>query len=266
MTTQSSNKAKIARRVVEVLEFFDEEHPQATVMDIVRRYDRPQSSTSELLCNLVELGILYKDCQTRSYRPTPRAAMLGSMTQAPIIRDGKLFQLMDRLHSQTGLTVAIFGLIGVDAQVFSCLTSKKARSRSFCDHFAGGVTERLTDSAAGHLLLATLSRPRREGIVRRLNAESNGNHRPYPEMLELMDVCERHGQITGAAGFGIDGEICAALLPSYVIDEPLAVGFVYEATDNVDRDALANTLKNNIGLIVERDAERYSVTPLVAAA
>ena len=41
-----SNKAKIARRVVEVLDYFDDEHPQATVMDIVRRYNRPQSSTS----------------------------------------------------------------------------------------------------------------------------------------------------------------------------------------------------------------------------
>ena len=75
---QGSNKARIARRVIEVLEFFDDRHGEATVMDIVRRYDRPQSSTSELLSSLVELGILYKDPQNRSYRPTPRAAMLGA--------------------------------------------------------------------------------------------------------------------------------------------------------------------------------------------
>ena len=82
MLAHTSNKAKIARRVVEVLQFFDEAHPQATVMDIVRRYVRPQSRTSELLSSLVELGILYKDGQSRSYRPTPRAAMLGGSTQA----------------------------------------------------------------------------------------------------------------------------------------------------------------------------------------
>ena len=57
----SSNKAKIAKRVVEVLDFFDDDHREATVMDIVRRYNRPQSSTSELLSSLVELGLLYKD-------------------------------------------------------------------------------------------------------------------------------------------------------------------------------------------------------------
>ena len=57
----SSNKAKIARRVIEVLEFFDDNHREATVMDIVRRCNRPQSSTSELLSSLVELGLLHKD-------------------------------------------------------------------------------------------------------------------------------------------------------------------------------------------------------------
>ena len=52
MPVQESNKAKIAKRVIEVLDFFDDSHPTATVMDIVRRYDRPQSSTSELLSTL----------------------------------------------------------------------------------------------------------------------------------------------------------------------------------------------------------------------
>ena len=78
MPAQESNKAKIAKRVIEVLDFFDDSHPTATVMDIVRRYDRPQSSTSELLSTLVELGILYKDNASRSYTLTPRAAILGT--------------------------------------------------------------------------------------------------------------------------------------------------------------------------------------------
>src|SRR5438093_10206017 len=77
-TVPEANKAKTARRVIEVLEYFDEQNPHATVMDIVRRYKRPQSSTSELLASLVEMGILYKDAASRSYTPTPRAALLGS--------------------------------------------------------------------------------------------------------------------------------------------------------------------------------------------
>jgi len=123
-----SNKARIARRVIEVLEFFDDRHSEATVMDIVRRYDRPQSSTSELLSSLVELGILYKDHRNRSYRPTPRAAMLGGSTQAPIVRDGRLNELMDRLNAQTGLAVALFGLVGVDVQIFNTRSTREIAS------------------------------------------------------------------------------------------------------------------------------------------
>ncbi|HEX7821085.1 MAG TPA: hypothetical protein VF463_10750 [Sphingobium sp.] len=55
----ATNKAKIAKRVIEVLEFFDEEHREATVMDIVRRYKRPQSSTSDVRgLEVLESGII----------------------------------------------------------------------------------------------------------------------------------------------------------------------------------------------------------------
>ncbi|MCJ1961640.1 helix-turn-helix domain-containing protein [Novosphingobium mangrovi (ex Hu et al. 2023)] len=265
MLAQSSNKAKIARRVVEVLQFFDEAHPHATVMDIVRRYDRPQSSTSELLSSLVELGILYKDGQNRSYRPTPRAAMLGGSTQAPIIRDGRLTVLLDRLQAQSGLTVALFGLVGVEAQVFNCRSAGNRRVGMFCESFTGGQTERLTDSAVGRLLLSTLSRPRREGIVRRLNAEAEGKHIPYADMLTLLDQYERKGMVVGEAGFGIEAEICAALLPAYAVDQPMAIGFVYRPSANIDVEALGDMLKDAINQAVERE-DNHSVTPLVAAA
>ena len=42
-TVLDPNKAKTARRVIEVLEFFDEQKRHATVMDIARRYDQPLS-------------------------------------------------------------------------------------------------------------------------------------------------------------------------------------------------------------------------------
>ncbi len=265
MLAQPSNKAKIARRVVEVLQFFDEAHPNATVMDIVRRYDRPQSSTSELLSSLVELGILYKDGQNRSYRPTPRAAMLGGSTQAPIIRDGRLTMLLDRLQAQSGLTVALFGLVGVEAQVFNCRSASSRRVGMFCENLTGGQTERLTDSAVGRLLLSTLSRPRREGIVRRLNAEAGRTSIPYGEMLELIDQHERKGLAVGDVGFNIDAEVCAALLPAYAVDQAMAVGLVYRPSANIDVDALTGMLKDAINQAVECE-DNHSVTPLVAAA
>ncbi|WP_022673823.1 helix-turn-helix domain-containing protein [Novosphingopyxis baekryungensis] len=266
MTTQTANKAKIARRVIEVLEYFDDAHREATVMDIVRRYDRPQSSTSELLSSLVELGVLYKDCQSRSYRPTPRAAMLGANTQTPLVRSGGLSALLDRLQAQTGLTVALFGLVGVEVQVFNCLSGTVGSNAGFRESIVGGKTERLTDSTVGQLLLSTLSRPRREGIIRRLNAETDGHHMPYSEMLDLIDRYERQRGATGAAGFGIDAEICAALLPNYHVDQPMAIGFVYKPSGNIDAEALANTAKSAIEQMVKNSEQRETVTPMTAAA
>src|SRR6516225_1471119 len=121
MAAHDPNKAKIARRVIEVLEFFDEHQNQATVMDIARRYNRPQSSTSELLAILVEMGLLYKDPQSRSFSLTPRAAMLGSISQPNIVRDGRLAMLSERLATETCLGVAVMGIIGLDAQIFRWL-------------------------------------------------------------------------------------------------------------------------------------------------
>lgn len=265
MSGLASKKAKIARRVVEVLEFFDENHPQATVMDIVRRYDRPQSSTSELLSSLVDLGILYKDAQSRSYRPTPRAALLGGSVQASIVRDGRLTLLLDRLYAQTGLSVALFGMVGVEVQVFNSRIAKKDLNDKIGANLCGGSMENLTDSAAGQLLLSTLSRPRREGIIRRLNAEAAGNHVPYAEMLERIDQFERAGKATGVSGFGAGARISAALLPVYAVDQPMAVGFVYGANQNVDLEALEATLKSAIMQMVESADSTETVTRMAAA-
>jgi len=266
MLMQSSNKARIARRVIEVLEFFDDRHNEATVMDIVRRYDRPQSSTSELLSSLVELGILYKDPHNRSYRPTPRVAMLGGNAQAPIVRDGRLTELMDRLNAQTGLAVALFGLVGVDVQIFDTRSTRDLARDRISPRTYNGMRERLTDSAAGRLLLATLSRTRREGIVRRLNAEAKSDCVPLAEMLEQIDLCERQGMAVGESGFGCNAEICAALLPAYSVDEPMALGFVYQPSNRIDVPSLSRTLTSALAQMVERGDDHLPVKPLIAVA
>jgi DNA-binding IclR family transcriptional regulator len=266
MQMQSSNKARIARRVIEVLEFFDDRHGEATVMDIVRRYDRPQSSTSELLSSLVELGILYKDPKNRSYRPTPRVAMLGGVAQAPIVRDGRLTELMDRLNAQTGLAVALFGLVGVDVQIFDTRSTRDLSRERISPRTYNGMREKLTGSAAGRLLLGTLSRTRREGIVRRLNAEAKGDCVPLPEMLDLIDACERQATAVGELGFGCHAEVCAALLPAYTVDEPMAVGFVYQPSNRIDVPSLTRTLTASVAQMVERADDHLPVKPLIAVA
>lgn len=244
----TSNKAKIARRVIEVLEFFDDSNPEATVMDIVRRYDRPQSSTSELLSSLVELGLLYKDPQKRSYRPTARAALLGSSGQPEILRDGRVSQLMDRLVAQTGLSVALVGMVGLDAQVVCCRQSISG-NRPAVGQLVGGTKSPLSESAAGLLLLSTLDGSRREGLVRRLNAEASEDRKFIPsEMLAEIQTCQDNGHAVGNVGHGTSDRIAAVLLPQPSDGQPLAIGIVHNAEAKVLPDSLLQCIDDAMQL------------------
>ncbi|MDR2857482.1 MAG: helix-turn-helix domain-containing protein [Novosphingobium sp.] len=237
-----SNKAKIARRVIEVLEYFDDTHREATVMDIVRRYNRPQSSTSELLSSLVELGLLYKDPYSRSYSLAPRAALLGTAGQTSAIRDGRLVGLIDRLVAQTGLSVALFGRVELKAQIVSWHAGSRAAAQATCGLF-GGLQEPLTDSAAGWLLLSTIAQPRRDGILRRLNAEASESRKfALAEMAARVQACQDRGHVHGKAGFGATAEVLAVLLPGQDEPHPMAVGLVYGQEDRVNRESLLHCI------------------------
>jgi DNA-binding IclR family transcriptional regulator len=247
MATVESNKAKIAKRVVEVLEFFDDDHPQATVMDIVRRYNRPQSSTSELLSSLVGLGLLYKDPYSRSYTPTPRAALLGCSVQSGIVRSGKLSSLIDRLSAQTGLGVAVLGMVGLSVQIFSWRSGAYPLRTSQTEGLSGGQQEALNDSAAGLLLLSTVPQPRRDGMLRRLNAEAPEDRKfSVPELAGRIQHAADHGHATGVAGFGSIADVTAMLLPDQPAGQPLAIALVYEPGEAIDADVLRQTIADAI--------------------
>ncbi|HYD06315.1 MAG TPA: helix-turn-helix domain-containing protein [Reyranella sp.] len=252
MSPIESNKAKIAKRVVEVLEFFDQDHPRATVMDIVRRFNRPQSSTSELLSSLVELGLLYKDPYSRSYSPTQRAALLTCSVQKGMVRDGRLGSLIDRLSAQTGLAVAVFGMVGLNVQIFSWHSGRHVVRSARPEGLCGGIQESLSDSAAGWLLLSTVQQPRREGLIRRLNAEAAPERKfSHPAMMACVQDIRDRGHVTGVAGFGSLCDVTAALLPGQPEGEPLAVGFVYEPSDRIETDALRQCLIDGIARCAE---------------
>lgn len=243
-----SNKAKIARRMVEVLDYFDDQHKKATVMDIVRRYNRPQSSTSELLSTLVELGLLHKDPLSRTYSLTPRAAFLGASAQPEIVRSGSLTDTIDRLSAQTGLGVAVFGMVGLNVQVFSYRAASRGSAAIRQPRLLScGVQDTLANSAVGWLLLSTVAQPRRDGLMRRLNAEAPADAKFQPsEMIERLSACARSRSACGPAGFETGADICAALLPCQGDQQPIALGLLFDAEAQHDRDALIACLQDAV--------------------
>lgn len=258
MSLAESNKAKFAKRVIEVLEFFDEEHPQATVMDIVRRFDRPQSSTSELLSSLVDLGLLHKDHCSRAYSPTPRAAMLGNAAQPRLVRDGRLVALVDRLSAQTGLGVGVFGMVGLNVQICSWRNGKRPLQTVSDGGLCGGQQDTLTASAIGWLLLSTVPKPRRDGMMRRLNSEAAPDRKfSFTEMAARVQQCREAEYVTGVAGFGSIADATVVLLPGLYEQQPLAIGFLYEPSQQIDAAVLLQSLTDTVS--------RYSEEPAPAA-
>ena len=240
--TTSSNKAKIARRVIEVLEYFDDSHREATVMDIVRRYDRPQSSTSELLSSLVELGLLHKDPYSRAYSLTPRAALIGTSGQPELVRDGRIVRLMDRLVAQTGLSVALTSMVGLDVQIVNWRHGPRALAAT--RELAGGIKEPLARNGAGWLMLSTIARQRCEGMVCRLNAEAAEVEKfQFADMMTRIDACRDPRYLFGPAGFGSGAEALSGLLPRQPEGHPLVISLIYGKDDRVNPEALYQSLR-----------------------
>jgi DNA-binding IclR family transcriptional regulator len=226
-----SNKAKIAQRVVKVLEFLDEHMRPATVMDIARRFDWPQSSTSELLFILVETGLLYKDERSRTFMPTPRAALLGSGCQPKLVRDGRLSMLTEELRMRTGLSVAVMGKVCIDVQIFGWTAGATPISSERPMGLAAGMRVPLHENIAGWLLLSMLPARQCDGVLRRLRAEAPVDRKFQPAILnERIQTCATRGYGIGPAGFSSTAEMCAILLPSEPGDRPMVLGFVYEAS------------------------------------
>lgn len=252
-TVLDPNKAKTARRVIEVLEFFDEQNRHATVMDIARRYKRPQSSTSELLAILVEMGLLYKDPSSRSFTPTPRAAMLGSMCQPSVVRDGRLSMTVDRLVAQTGLGAAVIGMVGLQAQMFCWTPGSGAVATATPNSLSGGALCRLNESAAGWLLLSNLPVERREGVLRRLRAEAPEDAKfNTAELREQIEACGRQGYAIGPAGFGAQADMAAVMMPSNEAGaRPMVVGMIHKPGESHPPQTLVALMQKALQACIE---------------
>jgi len=238
-----SNKTKIAKRVIEVFEFFAVENRRATVMDIVRRYGRPQSSTSELLCALVEMGLLYKDPGSRSYSPTPRLAALGYACQPDGVSDGRLFAYMDKLAQTSRCGVGLFGIVGTHVQIFRWAQGAELDGLEL----GCGSSTLLSSSAAGLLLLSALGTAPASKMLWRLNAEANAKDRfDLNEINQQVIRFGQNGHATGASGFAPKTRMTTVLLPDQVGERRLALGVIYGANSAVNPEALVATLDHGV--------------------
>jgi DNA-binding IclR family transcriptional regulator len=217
-------KVKSAERVLEVLRYFNADRQEATVMDIAREMGYPQSSTSELLRCLVQLGYLHRDRYARTYRPTARVALLGAWVQPKLFRRGHLLPMLDRLAEETGQTVFLASKVGLTIQYIHVVAPRDAGPATLAE----GTTTYLLHSAPGKALLSTQDQEQTRKLIHRLNAETEDPvlRISFPAFVAELDHIRARGY---AAGVGEPGSaVVSILLPrtraNAATDERLVMG------------------------------------------
>lgn len=239
-----SNKVKIAKRVVEVLGYLSETDEQITVNDIVREFKRPQSSTSELLLSLAELGLLYRDPKTRKYAPTVLMASFGYASQPEVVRSGRLFALMDDLAQNLRCDVGLFSTVGINAQIVRW-SSYQCDSRSLPSVRCGAIAP-MSHCSVGSLLLSALGLENAKRLLWRLCAEAGEEPFQFEERLAQVAKCGETGYFTAEFGFGSSDLMTAVHVLNDRKRSPLVLGVLHSPSVTIDGEALGALLKREV--------------------
>lgn len=212
--------ARSIKRTLEVLEYFDEDHPSASVGEISRVLGYPQSSTSILLKSLMSLGYLAHDEKTRSYRPTARVALLGRGVRPKLFGDGAIMAALHDLNDRTGELIFIAVRIGLSVHYLHVVPATNALRM----HLRAGSIRPAVGSATGHLLLSALDDAR---IARTVEAARAGSpDEPVPDLATVMADVARiraDGHVLSTHTLTPGGGVLAMLLPDPPEGEPLAI-------------------------------------------
>lgn len=232
---------KSALRALEVLEFFNEDRPTASVNDVARHYHYPQSSTSELMNCLVSLGYLRRDESGRKFLLSSRVATLGSWVQPKLFRHGKLYALMDELAAATRASVTLAGINSARIQFLHVVGSPDERSHIALEDTAVSLLR----SAEGLALLSTYSEREVRGLVHRLNAElAEGFRVKLPDLRAQLNAIAVRGYAVGNDGCSARG--LAIVLPHAARGERLVLG-VRPGPESPDEETIGRALKGGFG-------------------
>ena len=264
MTASASRTIKSAHRVLEILEYFDQDRRVATVMEMSRTLNYPQSSTSELLRCLTRLGYLHYNRVRRTYSPTARVALLGAWVKPSLFRGGPVLSAIDDIAKLTGETVLLSTSANYVIQHLHVIHGSSERA---LDAHAGDELP-LLHSTQGRLLLSSY---RNEGIrsaVHRLNAEETdlSRHVRVAELLSEFAVLRDRGWTIEQDRDGVG--CVAVLLPFSRHMDRLTVSIIAEPAVIAERgqemlDLLLSRKSEMANLHAEEDDREHDTSNVV---
>lgn len=218
----SASVIKSAARTLDLLEFFSTTRRAASVSDVVKALDVPQSSASMLLKSLVTLGYLEYLSDSRTFRPTLRVSLLGDWI-SPALFDGRLTESLRELQRATEETVLLGRRQGSELQyVFSEQPANMVQLS-----LRPGLLRPMTRTALGRALLSQLPESAARRIIRRNNADAKSIHHRIDERRAIEDIREiRKSGVAESDGLRAtpDALVIATVLPASSNVETLAVG------------------------------------------
>ena len=224
---------KSARRVIELLEYFDIGRQETSVGEVARELGYPQSSTSMLMKSLVELGYLDYDSEKRTYRLSPVVPLLGAWVQPEIFHSGRLYALMNDLHRQTGQLVAIGTRVGTMVRLLHAIYTPGSIPRDFTK----GRRRQMLHSPFGRVILASYQEKEIRSFIRRANSENTASYRVSPNATveELKRIADGGYAAMSLRDKGGARAQLAVLLPVLVGHNPhgnvSSLAFGIDATD-----------------------------------
>jgi DNA-binding IclR family transcriptional regulator len=259
MTDTGTHLVKSARRVLEVLEYFDSERPAATVTEIARALSYPQSSTSVLLRCLRQLGYLYYNRYHRTYRLTARAALIGCWAEEGNFRGGKMVRLIDNVAARVDQTVML-SINNCDYEVHHVHVVRGSSPAALAAR--SGDHEGVLHSPQGELVLASYPDPQIRLALHRLNADETDPERRVninDKLAELRAMRDRGWAIDVPADPNQRGTV-AVLLPRRKGADRLTLSIV------ADGHVLSQRSEEFLKVLVDERDRIFASVPTKAAA
>ena len=217
----NTSSIKTAKRIFEVLEYFEDVKRPISLKEVSTKCDYPTSSAAALLKSMVVLGYLFYDSYDRTYLPTMRIAQMGGWLNAGLFGDSAILSLVDYVHGELDELVSISTQSDLHAQYIHCLqTSKRLRFE-----VKPGEVRPLAISGIGRTLLSGHTDVEIARLVRRINAVCAPEERiDLTALMKIINGIRRDGYMFSRHVVVQDAGVIAVLLPKRDFGRDLVLG------------------------------------------
>jgi DNA-binding IclR family transcriptional regulator len=216
-----NSSIKTAKRIFEVLEYFEDVKRPISLKEVSTKCDYPTSSAAALLKSMVVLGYLFYDSYNRTYLPTMRIAQMGRWLNAGLFGDSAILALVDYVHQELDELVSISTQSDLHAQYIHCLqTSKRLRFE-----IKPGDVRPLAISGIGRTLLSGHTDVEIARLLRRINAVCPPEERiELTALMKIVNGIRRDGYMFSKHIIVQDAGVIAVLLPQRDFGRDLVLG------------------------------------------